>query len=305
MRTLAFVMALMVSLPALPEAGMIPFDSRPGPIGGQGHWYTLRTMKGDDFWLDPSSVTDIRYDEETETYHIAGEPPIAIAIVLHPDFYRDDEPWRHAIDWVRQAEQIFRNSGVPIRFVINHISTRENLPDTIESAYHSISGSEYAEYGVDMLVVLMPTTGYDRYCGVAAIGSPDYYGGVIHSVSACGPEVLAHEMGHNFGLYHDFDISEPFELPPAQPKPGGYCIVGESGSMDTCSLGTIMSYASERVPFFANRNFEYDDEPLGDDLHDAVEHLNKVKTGRALAWELDQRRDYSPQTKPTFEVIYD
>ena len=104
------------------EAGMIPFDSPVGEIGGRGHWYALRTMKGDLFWEDPPEFTDIRENEDG-TYSIAGEPPIAVVIVLHPDFYRDREPWRRAIDWVRQAEQMYRNSGVALRFVINHIDT--------------------------------------------------------------------------------------------------------------------------------------------------------------------------------------
>ena len=72
---------------------------------------------------------------------------------------------------------------------------------------------------------------------------------------------------------------------------------GESGSFDTCHRGTLMAYATYRAPFFANRNFTVDGgDPLGDETHDAVEYLNRVKTGRSLAWELDQKRPppYNP-----------
>jgi len=52
-----------------------------------------------------------------------------------------------------------------------------------------------------------------------------------------------------------------------------------------------MAYAASRVPFFSNKNFTYDDRPLGDESHDAVTWLREVSAGRGLAWELDQQRD--------------
>ena len=46
-----------------------------------------------------------------------------------------------------------------------------------------------------------------------------------------------------------------------------------------------MSYASNRIPLFANKYYTYLDLPLGNDDHDAVAHLNKVKTQKALLGE--------------------
>ena len=303
MRPLIFVMALLVSLPALPEAGMVPFDAPPGPIGGQGHWYALRTMKGSDFWLDPASTTDIQQDENGD-YSIAGEPPLALVILLHEEFYQDDEPWRHALDWVRQVEQIFRNSGVAIRFVVNHIETRDDLPDGIEVAFNHVHAGAYAKYGVDMLIILMPTYGYDPLCGIASVGSTNYYGGVIKSASACGPKTLAHELGHNFGLFH-WGGSRGAWTDEPHLVPGGYCVTGSTDEDENCITGTIMSYADNRVPFFANRNFMYKGKPLGSEEIDAVEHLNRVKTGRALAYELDQQRSVAPGFEANPEIVFD
>lgn len=306
-RLMRFVLALvlmMVSLSAVPEAGMIGFNTPPGPIGGQGHWYSLRTMKGVDYWEDPAIISDVRYDEETGQYSVSGEPPIAVAIVLHPDFYANREPWRRALDWVRQAEQIFRNSGVALRFVVNHIETRQDLPDGVEAAYNHISGGEYVKYGVDMLIVLMPTYGYDPLCGIASLGRSNYFGGVIRSVSACDPETLAHELGHNFGLFHYGD--DRSLIGEVDRVPGGYCITGGATDEEqNCITGTIMSYASNRVPFFANRNFMYKGKPLGSEEADAVEHLNRVKAGRALAYELDQQRSLAPGFEANPEVVFD
>lgn len=278
-----YVLPLLLALPlsntAHSEAGMIPMDSPAGEIGGRGHWYTLRTMKGSDYYEDPAVNTAVKENEDG-TYSIAGEVPISLALVLHPEWYPDDEPWRQAINWVREAEQIFRNSGVPVRFIIQSIETWEEMPNGVEAAYYDMS-PRYD--GADMTVGLLPNFSGDPYCGLASVGRYDYYGGSIKSMSACSPLTLAHELGHNFGLRHDFKNAEFSEK--------GYCIEGTSGDSDSCRQGTIMAYAESRVPFFSNKNFTYDDAPLGDEDSDAVTWLRAVIAGRGLAWELDQQRD--------------
>ena len=251
------------------EAGMIPMDSPVGEIGGRGHWYTLRTMKGIDYWADPAVNSDVRENEDG-TYTILGEPPVSVSLVLHPEWYPDDEPWRRAIDWMRQAEQVFRNSGVPIRFIVEHIEVWEDFPDTIEQSIYDIPASEF-EHGADLVVGLKPVMAGDPHCGVA------YIDGHV-SISSCNPLVLAHELGHNFGLYHSFNSGrEGYK---------GYCIEPEADAYE-CAKGTIMSYSGiNRVPFFAANGFAYKGDLLGTEEHTAVEHLNKVKTAKALRWEL-------------------
>ena len=305
--------ALLYSSLTSSEAGMIPFDSPVGEIGGRGHWYALRTMKGDLFWEDPPVFTDIRENEDG-TYSIAGEPPIAVVIVLHPEFYPNREPWRRAIDWVRQAEQMYRNSGVALRFVINHIETWDEMPDTKERALNAMDSSQYSKYEADLLIMLLPHYFADPLCGVAQLGSSTYYGGILKSASGCSPVTLAHELGHNFGLMHDKSPDRNLTLgsgPDDYVSARGYCYKGTSGSFESCNRGTIMAYATYRTPFFANRNFTVDGgDPLGDETHDAVEYLNLVKTGRSLAWELDQKRPppYNPdadQFRYLPEIILD
>ena len=270
------------------EGGMIPFDSPVGEIGGRGHWYALRTMKGEDYWTNPAVSSDIRENEDG-TYSIAGDAVISLGLVLHPEWYPDDEPWRRAIDWIRQAEQMYRNSGVRVRFMIEKIVVWEDMPDTKLAAYNKLPSM--AEYGADMTVGLMPHFSFDNICGVAAIGSTSYYGGSIRSVSGCNPATLAHELGHNFGLFHSFNWTE--DNNPDGKTNKGYCLLGSDDAEFNCIEGTIMSYSRNRLPLFSTPEYTKGGLPLGDEASNAVAHLNQQVTGRALAWELDQQRGLS------------
>ena len=193
---LLLLKAFMVSHYVHAEAGMIPFCSPVGEIGGRGHWYSLRTMKGEDYWKDPAVLSDVRENDDG-TYSVLGEAPVSIYLVLHPDWYPDDEPWRRAIDWVRQAEQMYRNSGVQVRFVIEGISVWEDFPDTVSQALQALDFDKYGNKGegADIVVGLKPAMAGDPYCGVAWINGRS-------NISSCSPLVLAHELGHNFGLGH-------------------------------------------------------------------------------------------------------
>jgi len=296
MKFVLLAIALLFSSEVMAEGGMIPFDSEPGEIGGKGHWYALRTMKGADYWADPARITDVLRDENGD-YSVAGEPPLSVSILLHEDFYRDDEPWRRGIDWLRQAEQIFRNSGVPIRFVIEHIEIVTGLPDTVESVLNEVryrAGRTADRVGADLTIVLIPTNPNDPYCGVAEL--PRTYTDLTVSVSACSPKILAHEMGHQFGLKHSFNT-------PNLEYNRGYCIRPEGGTDTECELGTIMSYADERAPFFSNANAQYGNNVLGNETSDAVRHLERVKTGRALTHEL--REGNAAKFDEVLEIVYD
>jgi hypothetical protein len=266
------------------EAGMIPFDSPIGEIGGRGHWYSLRTMKGADYWTDPAVTSDIRANDDG-TYSILGDAPVSVFLVVHPDWYDGVEPWRRAIDWVRQAEQMFRNSGVPVRFVIEGIATEKNMPDTVEEAYHEVNYGKYAERGADLVIGLIPYNPADPYCGVAGIGGRK-------SVSSCSPKTLAHELGHNFGLRHAHDaLGEGHR---------GYCVSPYPDAED-CDKGTLMSYSrgNNRLPLFAADGFTKDGDPIGDEDNTAVEHLRSAVVKTALLWELSRDRKPEASARPS------
>lgn len=279
------VFAVLVSVNALAqEGGMIPMDSPAGEIGGRGHWYSLRTMKAETYYELPPVMSDIIYDEEGNP-QVSGEPPIEMTLLLHRGWYTQ-EPWRYAIKWVREAEQMFRNSGVPVRFIIKRIVTVPDMPDTKREAYYYLRERDAKKYATDsdLVVALMPHYYGDPYCGIASIGG-------WLSVSGCSTKTLAHELGHNFGLHHAHQSGY------AERK--GYCI-SPSPSAEDCDIGTLMSYAGRgRLPLFADHRFTKDGNPLGEDAHTAVEWLNKVKTKKALRIELTNQSKPELSARPS------
>jgi hypothetical protein len=206
-------------------------------------------------------------------------------LVLHPDWFPDDEPWRRAIDWLRQAEQMYRNSGVPVRFVIEGIEVFEDMPDTVEASYYAINFDKYADRGADLVIGLKPYMAGDPYCGIAGVRGR-------LSVSSCDPKTLAHELGHNFGLGHAHTGGYEGKK--------GYCISPSPDASD-CDKGTLMSYAGTgRIPLFAANGFEYRDALIGNAEHTAVEHLRSSVVGKALAWELARdRADLNLEVDPS------
>ena len=193
MRSL-LIRLLALSLAVVALASVLPSKASPypdmeveaGPALGATHWWRWETLRGKDYYEDPPTLADIQ-DNGDGTYSMPGEAPISITLVLHPEFFPDN-PWRKAIDWVRQAETYYRNSGVSVRFLVQSIHTYGDMPDFKEQAYNYMrvrAGELAEETGADMVAVLMPHYISDPYCGVATIGTRNK--GYL-SVSGCSPK---------------------------------------------------------------------------------------------------------------------
>ena len=121
-------------------------------------------------------------------------------------------------------------------------------PTTQLGAFASQQGRQY---GADQ-VLLIVSHSDDSFAGEAM--TPGSYAVVISTGSA---GIVAHELGHNFGCHHDRQTEK------AADNDGRYYYGYRWRDASNRDLGTIMSYASFRVPYYSNPALTYQGHILG------------------------------------------
>lgn len=155
-----------------------------------------------------------------------------------------------------------------------------------ESPWREKSNIVY-EKRIDFIHLLLDNSIYWNACGVARkFTGENYPVGVTacysrYDVASWDPDqtistehVLAHEVGHQFGLEHD------------RPNATGDAFIeGGYGFQDDPEYGTIMSYAKIRIPYFSNPDISVRGEVFGDETTNAVKALNTVAPKLSLNFE--------------------
>lgn len=306
MKVLGLLSMFMMAFARSSEPGEIPLNSPAGPVGGEGtdniHWYQQESMKASRYAKTPPKMpAPIICNEEDTSVSCAGTPmrgtrellefPGLTYVLVYVEVdERIDEPWRFALAQLREATRTFQRSGVPVQFLVAEIKEVDVTNDgSMTSMLNDLRGRAEGisrRTGADLVMRLLSPSWAWSYCGIAALGTLKSW--PMASVTACYTRnTLAHEIGHNFGLLHDrFHGGNP------------YIEGGEGYITDDESMGTVMSYAESRVPFFSSPKLSYRGRIWGDEYTDAASALRDALGTIAMAYEnLPPEGDYVTDTQ--------
>ena len=171
---------------------------------------------------------------------------------------------------VESANTVLQNSGVNSlrwRYVAAYQVPNYTATDSLQDDLNLISNSsnvvgkfvadKCALHGVDQAMLFVGNKRGDNYDGLGWVPSGE--GAVAHSSTMLwnsGYVVLAHEFAHNFGCRHDRKTE-------GVTTDDGKYSYGFRFDLNGKDTGTVMSYASTRVPFFSNPNCTYAGVALG------------------------------------------
>jgi len=167
---------------------------------------------------------------------------------------------------------------VPTYTATDKLQDDLNLISNSSNTVGQFVAAKCALHGVDQAVLFVGGRRKDKYDGLAWV--PDAQRTVAHNsamVWNSGYVILAHELAHNFGCHHDRTTEG------AADGDGKYSY-GFNFKLNGQDVGTVMSYAPTRVPFFSNPDVSYAGIALGvaDDQPKAADNSRVLRENAQL-----------------------
>jgi hypothetical protein len=302
---------------AWPIGGDVPIDSDRGAYEGADniHWYMQDSLDYQKLKVDPpfsweyvgfdvcnemdsfTSCNDLAlgFIEDYKNLGLQGidllssEQQVTVNLMVQVD----DSiafAWRYALSHIRQVNRIFRQSRVPVTLLVSEIQSvdiRKRYGSDIEQVFDTAASTledMTRENEADIVLILMnPDLAVEDGDGfiTCGLGSLPYYYTINLSVVTCedtDSTILAHEIGHNFGLVHDATTREDdLDFDPSFASGGEGFLDTESG------CGTIMSYSDCIIPIFSNPKLKITRDN-GDEVYWGNDSVNAKQALEAAMW---------------------
>lgn len=233
-----------------------------------------------DLHLPPSATDSIPDDIITSADVQADDGSVVDVLVLYTDDARAAAGSVTAIDTlisqsIVQTNNAFSNSQVNTQLRLVHSAEVNYTEAGFDTDLDRLAGTTDGflneahtlrdQYGADLVTLLVAQR---SACGIAFVGNSPQYGFSVINYDCSANLVMAHELGHNLGAFHDWFVDEEKGWAPGgQSDNHGW--VNYAGNWRT-----IMAYGDycyrqtpsktcQRIAYYSNPRLVYNGAPIG------------------------------------------